>query len=248
MKEFITGQIVLGGNELLLGLAPLGLCYDAVAFDLWDDPKFCPPERNALKDFFDAGKYKVVFSAKFVPISLIFSPSFIAKGLEWTNSAGWGDQFTDFCSWYGITCSNETSLPVHLDLGSNGLSGTISKTFGTLRSLEKIDLSDNNIKGTIPADIGGLSNLQSLRLSYNQFTSSIPTELVQLQNIERAHFQSNRLVPVLFYHFPLVQSLSLTQSNRLTGEISLGSRFMIGDSSFISDWYVRMNKFTLYHS
>lgn len=61
-----------------LGVAPLGLCTDAPGFDLKNDPKFCPPERNALKDFFDS-----------------------AKGGEWTNSFGWGDQFTDFCQWYG---------------------------------------------------------------------------------------------------------------------------------------------------
>ena len=136
-----------------------------------------------------------------------------AKGREWTNSYGWGDQFTDFCSWFGVTCSNETNLPIRLDLGTNGLSGTFSTSFGNLRSLESIDLSDNDIKGSIPAAISDFTELQMLRLSYNQFTSSVPSQLLELQNLELAHFQSNRL----------------------TGEISLNSQLMMDASSFISD-------------
>lgn len=173
-----------------LGLAPLGLCYNSAGFDLKDDPAYCPLERNALKDFFDA-----------------------AKGREWTNSFGWDEQFLDFCEWHGVTCSNETRKPVGLNLGSNGLSGTFSETFGTLSTLEIIDLSDNDIKGSIPPNIGDFENLRTLRLSYNQFISSIPSQLSKLRNLELAHFQSNRL----------------------TGEVILNSQFMLEESSFIAD-------------
>lgn len=183
-------HIILSISYFRLGLAPLGLCYNSDGFDLKDDIEFCPPERNALKDFFDA-----------------------AKGREWTKSFGWGDQFTDPCEWYGVECSNETKKPIALNLGSNGLSGTFSDTFGTLSTLEIIDLSDNDIKGSIPPDLGSLENLRMLRLSYNQFISSIPPQLSQLKNLELAHFQSNRL----------------------TGEVVVNSQFMIEESSFISD-------------
>ncbi|KAL3795399.1 hypothetical protein ACHAWO_002646 [Cyclotella atomus] len=173
MKNFIDGAISLGGNELHLP-APLGLCYDATDFDLKNDPMFCPPERNALKDFFDT-----------------------AKGGEWTVSTGWNDQFLEVCAWFGVTCNNETKQPIRLELNNNGLSGKLSDTFGALRSLEYIDISDNDIKGSIPSDLGSFENLKTLRLSYNQFSSTIPSQLLQLQNLELAHFQSNRLTGVI---------------------------------------------------
>lgn len=120
MKDFIHGLVLLDYNEQLLGPAPLGLCYDVEGFDLKNDNKFCPVERNALQDFFNA-----------------------AKGSEWTNSEGWGEQFTDICDWYGIHCSNVTNLPVEMNLENNGLSGILHNSIGKIRSLEAIDLSDN---------------------------------------------------------------------------------------------------------
>jgi len=168
-KDFIQGNISLGKNDDLLGYAPLGLCYDSTFFDLKADPRFCPPERNALREFFD-----------------------VAKGGEWTISTGWGDQFLSVCKWHGVNC-NELEQPVELDLKSNGLSGRLSDKLGELFSLEKIDLSDNDIKGSIPDALRRLANLNTLRLSYNLFTGNLPTQLIQLENLELAHFQSNRL-------------------------------------------------------
>ena len=56
-----------------------------------------------------------------IVISLVFLP-FTAKGKEWTNSSGWGEQFTSVCDWHGVIC-NDANQPVELDLKSNGLSG-----------------------------------------------------------------------------------------------------------------------------
>lgn len=133
---------------------------------------------------------------------------------------------TTYCTrWHSrfhriVTCNNETNKPISLMLGNNGLSGKLSESFGSLRSLENIDLSDNDIKGSIPAEIGAIDNLRMLRLSYNQFSSTVPNQFLQLQKLELAHFQSNRL----------------------TGEISLNSQYMVGDSSFISDCGVPTGK------
>lgn len=153
-----------------MGLAPLGLCYDVEGFDLKNDAKYCPPERNALQDFFNA-----------------------AKGQEWTNSERWGDQFASPCLWFGITCSNVTNQPIVLNLASNGLSGILNSSIGILRSLQSIDLSDNDIKGSIATDIGNLVNLRVLRLSYNKFTGTIPSQLERLRNLQVVQLQNNRL-------------------------------------------------------
>lgn len=91
-------------------------------FDLVDDEKLCPVERNALKDFYDS-----------------------AKGLEWTVDVNWVDPYVSHCEWHGVTC-NDSNNTTQLELQDNGLSGTLSNRIANLSSLEKLDLSDNDIK------------------------------------------------------------------------------------------------------
>ena len=140
-------------------MAPLSICHDRPGFDLGSNPQFCPPERNAL--------YSIFLSA---------------KGQEWTNSSGWGDQFLHHCKWFGVHCDNETKEIVALNLTNNGLSGLLNESIGHILSLRVLDLNDNDIKGSIPKEIRDLSNLTSLRLSYNAFTGSVP-HLVHLMNL-----------------------------------------------------------------
>jgi len=65
---------------------PLSLCAlrGVEAFDLEFDPKLCPPERNALNDFFDE-----------------------AKGGDWLNDSMWQDEYASYCSWNGVTCDDD---------------------------------------------------------------------------------------------------------------------------------------------
>lgn len=159
-------------------------------FDLKNHSGFCPPERNALNDFFIS-----------------------AKGLEWTNSSLWGDQFASPCSWKGIKCSEITGRVLELDLSNNGLSGFLNESVGRITSLRVLDLNDNNLKGLIPSELFLLSSLTSLRLSYNQFSGTVPIQLAHLSNLELVQFHSNWL----------------------TGEIHLNSQLRKHNSSFTSD-------------
>ena len=104
------------------GPAPLDLCFVS-GFDLKDDTALCPLERNALKEFFDS-----------------------TKGGEWTDNANWKDPTKSICSWYGVTCDDNNTHAVELNLTNNGLSGSLSESIGDLSSLEILDLSDNDIK------------------------------------------------------------------------------------------------------
>ena len=90
-------------------------------FDIKSDEDFCPPERNALKSIYQS-----------------------AKGSEWTNSDGWLDEYANHCDWYNVECDEDYHV-VKLDLRSDGLSGTLSKSIAELRSLAVLDLSDNDI-------------------------------------------------------------------------------------------------------
>ena len=102
--------------------APLELCFH-LNFDLKNDKSFCPIERNALKDFYDS-----------------------SKGGEWTVSTYWVDPYISHCKWYGIKCKEDTNNTVSIELPTNGLSGTLSKSIANLSMLEVLDLSDNDIK------------------------------------------------------------------------------------------------------
>eukprot|EP00984_Skeletonema_dohrnii_P029906 scaffold20875_cov85-Skeletonema_dohrnii-CCMP3373.AAC.3 len=167
---YLKGNLFNDGNRP----APLSLCaLRAVeAFDLESDPKLCPPQRNALNDFFDE-----------------------AKGGDWLNASGWQDEYASYCSWNGVTC-DETDQVTKLKLSTNGLSGKLSKSISDLTSLEELDLSNNDMKchdlilkiltlvspdstylGSISADLGLLSNLSCLRLSYNVFNGTAPVGL-----------------------------------------------------------------------
>ena len=97
------------------------LCFEP-GFDLINNTKFCPTERNALKEFYDS-----------------------AKGREWTVDTNWMDHYVEHCDWYGISC-NDANNTISLKLQGNGLSGTLTPNIANLRSLEVLDLNNNNIK------------------------------------------------------------------------------------------------------
>ena len=104
--------------------APLSLCMKHIVtkFDLDDNVALCPPERNALNDFFDE-----------------------AKGAEWTDGSQWLDEY-GLCDWYGVTCDDNTKHVTKLKLTTNGLSGKLSTSIGTLTYLKELDLSNNDMK------------------------------------------------------------------------------------------------------
>jgi Leucine-rich repeat (LRR) protein len=107
--------------------APLSLCtlLSVEEFDLADDVTLCPPERNALSDFYDS-----------------------AKGAEWTDRSNWTHEYASYCDWKGVTCDNDMKHVKNLSLSNNGLSGRLSESIGNLTFIEVLDLSDNDIKVT----------------------------------------------------------------------------------------------------
>jgi Leucine-rich repeat (LRR) protein len=105
--------------------APLSLCLqrEVKECDLADDTTLCPPERNALSDFYDS-----------------------AKGAEWTDRSLWLDEYKSYCDWKGVTCDDDKKHVTKLQLSNNGLSGRLSESIGKLTFMKELDLSDNDIK------------------------------------------------------------------------------------------------------
>ena len=94
-------------------------------------------------------------------------------GDSWTEAIGWGDADVALERWYGI----ETDLlgrVVSMDLGSNGLVGTLPLDLGYLSQLRSLNLQDNRLEGRLPL------SLRRTGLRAFQFTNTelcVPLEL-----------------------------------------------------------------------
>ncbi|KAF9614403.1 hypothetical protein IFM89_018548 [Coptis chinensis] len=88
------------------------------------------------------------------------------------------------CSWSGITCTNNSSMIIGLDLSNKNLYGTLSgKHITLLKDLVSLNLSQNSFSGQFPADIFLLTNLTSLDISRNNFSSQFPFGISAIRNL-----------------------------------------------------------------
>ncbi|KAG5051347.1 hypothetical protein JHK87_003545 [Glycine soja] len=87
---------------------------------------------------------------------------------------------TNWDAWEGVTCrtsKNNTALVIsQIDLGSQGLKGSISDQISLLSDLVSLNLSSNLLVGEIPSGLGQKS-LIHLDLSNNQLTGPIPDSM-----------------------------------------------------------------------
>ncbi len=125
-------------------------------------------------------------------------------GPGWTYSDNW---LTDapLDGWHGVETDGGGRVTA-LDLGENGLAGTIPPELGDLSALERLELDGNGLTGAIPPELGRLSGLKRLDLHGNRLTGSIPIELGNLANLEVLRLARNPLTgaipPELGTHLP----------------------------------------------
>ena len=108
---------------------------------------------------------------------------------------------------------------IHVDMSSNGFSGTIPPTLGDLSKIEMIRFNKNKMSGSIPARIFDATNIQELKLQSNRFTGSVPTQVGKLTNASIISLNHNFLkgtIPTEFTNLNNMLHLHL-HSNQFTG-------------------------------
>ncbi|KAK4788430.1 hypothetical protein SAY86_019749 [Trapa natans] len=75
--------------------------------------------------------------------------------------------------WVGITCNNGNITVINFQ--RMDLNGTISPSFGSLVSLQKVILADNNLTGTVPPELAALPALTTLDLTNNRLHGKVPS-------------------------------------------------------------------------
>jgi hypothetical protein len=96
------------------------------------------------------------------------------------------------CTWTNIACDSQNHV-INLNLGSQGLLGTLSPQIGNLLFLQSLNLQNNSISGGIPATIGQLTQLTSLFLYANNFTGQIPASIGNLSSLVLLKLNNNKL-------------------------------------------------------
>jgi len=166
----------------------------------------------------------------------------------WVDDASWLSTVVQVCEWKGITCDDSDTAVLSLELGGNGLSGTLPDELKLLRylqtlsfpgnsiggtlppgysdlyDLEVLDLSGNLLTGSLPKVYGGFGSFELLRvfdLGDNELEGSIPSELGDMPSLETIALCSNALtgtIPSALGSLDELKSLRLG-SNRLTGDV-----------------------------
>ncbi|XP_045829847.1 receptor-like protein 6 isoform X2 [Trifolium pratense] len=140
------------------------------------------------------------FKSSFDIITYSYCDEPASKTATWKNG-------TDCCSWNGVTCDTISGHVVGLNLGCEGIEGTLHPNstlfnlphlqslnlsyidffgspfhfkFGRFLSLKHLDLSKCNFEGEVPLQISHLSKLESLHLSMNLYLVWKETTLKRL--------------------------------------------------------------------
>ncbi|XP_006662251.1 probable LRR receptor-like serine/threonine-protein kinase At3g47570 [Oryza brachyantha] len=157
--------------------------------------------------------------------------------------ATWNSTSPDFCSWNGVTCSNQSQsqprVVVALDIEAQGLAGEIPACIANLSSLARIHLPSNGLSGGITPELGRLAELRYLNLSFNGIGGEIPPGLGTLRRLLSLDLSSNNLhgeIPLLLANASSLRYLSL-KNNSLSGSIPAA----LLNSFTVREIYLRKN-------
>jgi len=148
-------------------------------------------------------------------------------GDAWTNNAAWLSEANE-CTWYSMSSQrpncNELDEYVDLDLGVNGVSGSLPPEVALLSGLTRLELSGDTVTslaGTIPSELGLLTSLVSFRAARNSLSGALSSEFGAWTALEVLDLSENRIsgsLPAEMGTMIALGELELT-TNRISGEL-----------------------------
>ena len=142
-----------------------------------------------------------------------------AGGDNWVTRTNWlSDQ--PMAQWYGIRIGDDGRV-VTIDLGNNGLEGSIPPEIGQLTGLEELSLGYNELSGRLPEELGDLRRLIRLGLYSNQFSGPIPREIASLPRLQHLNLSLNSFSGAIPEELGVLNTLEhlILHSNGLSGPI-----------------------------
>lgn len=144
----------------------------------------------------------------------------------------------------GAIVTELSQLPMleRLDLSHNGLKGTLSESF---RSIKTLRLQYNNIEGKIPSNFfDDQSAMEELNIGANEMSGSIPSEVGLVSKMSNLYLFDNMFtgtIPVLG-NMPLINFQA--QENKFTGIMPFDYSYSGTWADTLREWWVYDNQLT----
>jgi len=120
-----------------------------------------------------------------------------SNGTSSTTPTG-ADVLMNECTWTGLTCNEDQTEIVALNLTNNAIFSSIGSTIpselGLLTGLKILALPEHGLQGSLPDTVySGLTKLVELDLRRNQLTSVMTPQLSNLEDLESLRLSHNQL-------------------------------------------------------
>lgn len=140
-----------------------------------------------------------------------------AQGTHWRVKTRWLEG--NPCRWHGVECvrGGVTSI----DLGGNGVRGTLPAELGNLSALRVLNIDESRISGTLPVSLAALSHLETVLLAGNeQLSGTLPAlgQWPSLLEVDVSRSQLSGTVGTSVAWLPNLRRLQLDHG-RLSGTL-----------------------------
>ncbi|RZB61705.1 Receptor-like protein EIX2 [Glycine soja] len=151
--------------------------------------------------------------------------------LDFSNNVLYGDLGHCWVHWQAL---------VHLNLGSNNLSGVIPNSMGYLSQLESLLLDNNRFSGYIPSTLQNCSTMKFIDMGNNQLSDTIPDWMWEMQYLMVLRLRSNNFNGSITQKICQLSSLIVLDlgNNSLSGSIPKcldDMKTMAGEDDFFAN-------------
>ena len=143
---------------------------------------------DCLKRVYDHGEFPVfIYEKSFTPEQereVLLDIYTATNGQQWYTRTGWNSS-TSHCSWYGITCHNNTYIKT-IVLAYNNLDGSLPSNLWKIRNLMALCTPGNpRLRGRIGDFLSGnMSKLLTVVFNAASTSGNIPQDIVKLGSLQ----------------------------------------------------------------